>query len=202
MNKIIEKLKELVLRARGGFEWAVNRFNQFSPREKNIAVFTGLALSLFLVDAAIVRPLKNGLTSLNEKISIQEKKTLHQIRSLAQKPQIDTSYIKILDSIEIPKDSDEEIRTGMLRDIEQFARSSNLYLSEVKPQVSIEKGDYDEFSVRMQVDGTLEELMMFLSELVRTKKLYAVDTLRMTPHPDDYNKIRATIALKRTVFRV
>jgi Tfp pilus assembly protein PilO len=202
MKNILDKIKELITRARGGFEWMVNRFNQFTPREKKIAVFSGIAIGIFLVDALIVRPLKTGIESMNQKISIQEKKTLHQIRSLSQKPKIDASYIKILDSIEIPKDSDEEIRTSMLRDVEQFARASNLYLSEVKPQVSLEKGDYDEFSVRMQVDGTLEELMTFLAELVRTKKLYSVDTLRMVPHPDDHNKIRASITLLRTVFRV
>ena len=69
------------------------------------------------------------------------------------------------------------------------------------PQVSGEEQNYSVYRVRLQLEGRMSEMLQFLAELVRTKRLYLVETLRVVPHPEDVNKIKAQVGVARLVFQ-
>jgi hypothetical protein len=177
-----------------------DRFNQLSKREKQAAIAAVLLVLALLLDNAVLKPIQKNISGLNEKISIEEKKFMHNIRSVDQKPRIDGLYSDLSQNISLSVVSDEQARVSMLEDIEKYARERRIYLTEVKPQVATQQGDHKEYRIRLQMEGTFQDMMSFLADLVRTKKLYLVETLRVTPHPEDVNKIKATAAVNRIVF--
>lgn len=198
---MIERLKLFVKNLRGRVEQLMGRFHSLSTRERNFILAALGIVSIMLVDVAVIRPIRGSIRSLNEKISAQEQETMQHIRSLAQKPKIDRAYSDLISRLNISDSTDDEVRTSMLHDIEQTARTDNMYLSEVKPQVSQDNGDFREFSVRMQIDGRLDELLRFFADLVKTKKLYAVQSFHIAAHPEDLNKIRATVVISREMMK-
>ena len=201
LKQALARTSPYVLRAKRASETLWNQFNHLSKRERNIFILTAAVIFTMLADYTVVRPLRRSLASLDNKIKQTETMALHNLRSAAQKPELDKVYRKIQESIQDSRADDEEIRSSMLKDIESLAREHEIYLSEVKPQVSNETPRYKEFSVRMQMECPMEDLMRFLSGLMRTRKLYTVESFRITPHPEDVQKIKTNITVTRVVFR-
>ncbi len=197
--KLDYKVIRSVITSRAEIVWA--RFNRLSPREKNIFGGALAVLSLALVYGGIFMPIHNHFKGFQDKIAVQEKQVLRNIRSVHEKPQVDSAYQTLLSKLDMPNASDDEIRDGMLKDVDQFARSNGLNLAEVKPQVSDEEKTFKKFYVRLQIEGRLRDLLVFFSDLVRTRRLYMIDSLRIIPSQEDVNKVKANVNLARAILR-
>ena len=179
--------------------WAL--FSDLSPRQRFLWVTAAGAVLLLGIHFGIIRPIADKLTSFNQKIILAEKNVIQNIRMLGGKTNTQAIYLRLLDNLELSGQSDEEARASMLKEIDAFARSNNISLTEVKPQVSADHQGYTTYNVRLQAESTMEQLLFFFRELARTKKLYLVESLRVVPHPEDVNKIKATVSISRAVFQ-
>lgn len=197
----VQKLKDVFGSFSAKFESLWGMLNKLSGRERKLAIATATVVFFLVLNFGIVQPIRNNIKNLNRKILLQEKKVMENLSSGSQKSQVDSIYLRLTQEMDAAKADDEEIRSGMLHDIEEAARANGIYLSEVKPQVSSEGETFKAFNIRMQAEGRAEQLTKFFSDLVKTKKLYYVETLRITPHPDDVNKVKATISLVRAVVQ-
>ncbi len=175
-------------------------FDQFSKREKQAAAAAAAVVLVFFIDAAVLKPIQKNIVSLNQQILVQEKKFIHNTRSVEQKPQIDDLFSRLKQTVDLAPVSDEEARVSMLEDIEKYARERRIYLTEVKPQAPTQAGGRAEYRIRLVAEATMKDMLSFLADLVRTKKLYLVESLRIVPHPEDVNKIKATVAVNRVIF--
>ena len=197
LKRRFKALSGLVME-RGSFFWET--FSRLSHREKRYLIAAGVVLSLAFVEFGIVRPIRHSLLVLREKISVEEKKAVYNLRNVGQKPQVDVLYLGLLESIGASGASSDEIRTAMLHDVELSARSHNISLTDVKPQVSTDRESLRDFYLRAQAEGKMEELIVFFTELVKMKKLYYIESLKVTPHPDVEDKIKANISIGRAVL--
>jgi len=201
ISAALAKLELFVTAFKKNAEKLWSKFNNLSARERNISILAAAVVLLMFADAVVVRPLRQSIISLHQKIAEQEKKALRNLSAAAQKPDLDSIYSGLRRNIQGVAANDEEIRSSILNDIESFARSCEIYLLEVKPQVSSENGRFKEFSVRLQLEGRMEKLMQFFVEFIKTQKLYTVESFRITPHPEDVHKIKAAVSISRVVFR-
>jgi hypothetical protein len=197
LKKDFGKYKAIVIER---YESLLRRFQTLSKSEKSFAAAAAALIIIFLADAAVIRPIRTGMKELEEKIRVVELATTHSVRSISQKARIDNLYLSVLGEVERSNAPDEELRSDMLKDVEGLARSSGLDLSEVKPQISVDKGEYRDFAVRIQADGDLQQLSNYFARLVSTKKMYLIDSFRVVTHPEDLNKIRATVTVVRRLF--
>lgn len=186
------------LKTKSEFLW--NRFNQLSKRERRAAGATLAVISLWILDAAILKPIQKNIDGLNQKISVEEKKVMHNVRSVEQKPRVDVLLSQLTQRVDFSSESDEKTRASMLEDIEKYARERRIYLTEVKPQVSEQEAGHKEYRIRIQMEGVMSELLSFLADLVRTRKLYRVENLRIVPHAEDVNKVKATVTVNRVII--
>ena len=195
------KIRAYIVLFSGKFNVFLDKFNKLTKREKLIAVFTGVFILIVFIDQGVVQPLKRNIEGLGQKISAQEVRVLQNYVSTAQKPQVDQIYVSLLENLDNSKTNDEEIRADILHDVELLARSNSIYLSEVKPQVSVESENLTDFFVRLQIEGEMEKFVRFIRDLVATKKLYYVETIRVTQNPNEPNKIKATLSIARSVIK-
>lgn len=195
-------LEPLIGRARERLTVLWRRVDAFSRREKTIAAICAAAISIWTVDALVIRPIKHSIVVLEERIAVQEKETLHRLKSVSQKPTVDAGFSRLEETLRLHEKGDEEARASMLEDVERIARLKGVDLSEVKPQAVAGEAREGKraFAVRMQVDGSLDRLLVFLNELLKSDKLYLIQTFRMTPHPDGNGRIRAHVTANRILF--
>jgi Tfp pilus assembly protein PilO len=177
-----------------------SRFHAMSPRERRIIVVAGVVLGVLFVDTAVIKPMRGHLSSVERKIRETEVIAIRNLRNTAQKADLNTLYQRLQQDIPDLRAGDEEIRASLLRDVESFARSNEVYLADVKPQISTESDLSKEFSVRLQVECRMDQLLSFFADLAQTRKLYAIESFRIYPHPEDVNKVKASLAVTRVVL--
>ncbi|MBF0253547.1 MAG: type II secretion system protein M [Candidatus Omnitrophica bacterium] len=189
-SSIVPKLKKLT-----------DRFNALSRRERTVLSAALVLVLLVVSDYGVIRPLARSISELRETILLRERAALHNMSSLAQKPLLDAIRSLMLQRLDLTDTDPESIPSSMLHDLELKARSHGLELKEVKPQApDIGEGGAGEYRVRMQVESTMRQWVLFMADLVRTKKLYTIEEYRMLPHPTDVNKIKSYVTVKRVVF--
>jgi Tfp pilus assembly protein PilO len=193
--------RALIAQMRGRWERAWAHFQTLSLLQRRLAAAAGLLVFLVVMEQGILKPLNGTIRSLDTKIAAAELKSLQTRKSVLQKPGIEQAYAQLVQSVDFSTTTDEQVRAAMLRDIESLAREMQMNLSDVRPQISVDRSQYKEISVRLQVDGTLSQLARFFAgRLVRTRRLYSIDSFRITPHPEDIHKIRANITIARAFF--
>lgn len=190
-------IKDLVLSRSSGL-WS--RFSAMPKRQKNLFILTLAVLGIWFVFYGIAKPIQQSVLGVSEQISFKEKLATRNIKDASQKTKIDSIYSNLIQSIGMSPEGSEEVRASMLHDIDSFARSHNVSLTEIKPQVSSEHDRFVEFFVRTQAEGSTKDVFSFFNELLKAKKLYYIDSLRMTPHPEDVNKIKASVSIGRTAI--
>jgi Tfp pilus assembly protein PilO len=77
------------------------------------------------------------------------------------------------------KQSDEEIMSGILSEIESTARTLDMRISDMKPQRVKKQEYYNIFSVNLAINGQLDEILHFLYLLQNPPHLFNIDELRI-----------------------
>ncbi len=148
----------------------------------------------------VLQPMQQAVVKLDKQIKTKEKLAAKNIQDVAQKPKVSDVYFRLLSAVAMPPGGNEDIRAAILRDIELSSRSNAISLTEIKPQVSTESDGFTLFFMNAQAEGALSQLTLFLTDLLRKEKLYFIDSLRVSPHPEDVNKVRANISIGRAAL--
>lgn len=194
------RLSTVLSQATSIFQKVFARFQKLSVREKRILAATAVILFLWVLDEGIVQPFRRNFAKLENDIHTQKKNAEWIYRTISQKPSVNAAYESLKQALNVEDKNPESVRASFLKDVEQLARDKDVSLGEVRPQISSDRKNYTEYSVRIQADARMENLIQFLAEMIRTKKLYCIKTIRVAPHPEDVNKVRANILLLRVVF--
>ena len=193
-------LKAGITAIQARWENATDRFERLPQRQKNLFIFAISFFAVVLIIFTILRPLQQSVLKVDKQIKMKEKLAAKNIQEMAQKPQVSSVYFKLLSTIEMPPGGDEAIRSSILHDIEFSARSNNISLTEIKPQVSSLHENFTEFFMNTQAEGTTSQLVLFLGDLIKANTLYYIDTLRISRHPEVVNKIKATVSIGRSAL--
>ncbi len=198
---MMDRLKTFASTAGERINRFIERFSALSTREKRIFAVACIAVSATLVYYGIVQPIHKSLEEMRKKIFTQERVAIANMRDVTQKLQMDPVYRQLLDSIGLRVSGDsDELRSTVLQDLEQFARSRGISLTEVKPQAPVERGNFKDFFVRAQAEGNMEQLLNFLADLIEARKMYFIESIKITPHGDDVNKIKVNVSIGRAVI--
>lgn len=180
-----------------GWRW----YSARPKRERVLIACVAGVLAMLAAEFIFIEPLRRAAGGLEEDIRLHETQALQNMRTMSLKPSVDNVFATLLQQSELQGRDDEEIRSTMLQDIETMARAHNLYLGEVKPQISRDSGAFEEFLVRVQVEGRMEEVMQFFNELFSGRRLYYIETFRASPHPEDLNKVKVNAQVIRAILK-
>lgn len=151
-----------------------------SQRERNIlflAVFIILCVVSYIL---IIEPLRKNWQELNESISSKEMQVLKNQKILAQKDIIAQLYDRYAENIKM-KGTVEEETAVILREIENIARTSNTYITDIKPLKVGDREFYKEYFVELETEGDISNLTKFIYDLQNSKQILKVKYLRLNP---------------------
>jgi len=159
-------------------------FSRLSKRERR-AVYISIALVVCVFfDRAVFRPVTRKIESSNGEITIQEKKLEKSLQILAEESSITTEYNKFTQNIKQAL-SDEETTAALLSSIEKMASSVSVTLVDMKP-TAVEKTEfYKKYSVKLEVDAKMNNLVDFIYQLENFPQLLRVSEFRITPEKKD-----------------
>jgi len=154
----------------------------FNKREKIILMVTCAVISFSLLFRFIIEPLLAKNEILNKEIKVTQLKLKKYLRLLSQKEYLKGSYAKISGGVNIPQEG-EDASTGILAEIENLARDSNLRIIDMRPQSQKSLSSYKESYVELRAEGDMESCLKFIYNIENSLSLLAVKKFQLSALP-------------------
>jgi len=171
---------------------------RLSKREKLVLYSTVLFVSIALSDRLIIGPIFYKVKSLNEEIRKRETDIKNSLRVLSHKDQIITEKTKYASFLTGFKSEDEET-TSILKEIESLADKASVYLIDLKPGGLKEDGSTKKFTVNLNCEGQVEQLVDFMYNIEKSDALLKIDEYQITPKAKDSSVARCKISVSTIV---
>ncbi len=154
----------------------------FNKREKIILVATCAVILFSLLFRFIIEPLLAKNEILNKEIKVTQLKLKKYLRLLSQKEYLKSSYAKIASGVNIAQKG-EDASTGILSEIENLARDSNLHIIDMRPQSQKSFSSYKESYVELRAEGGMQSCLKFIYNIENSLSLLAVKKFQFSTKP-------------------
>lgn len=98
------------------------------------------------------------------------------------------------------KGSPEEETAVILREVENIARTSNVYIAAIQPQRVQDMDFYKEYYVEMDAEGDISSLTKFIYDLQNSKQILKVKHLQLNPKSDADNVLKGHIIITKILI--
>lgn len=170
-----------------------------SPRER-FGVYLGIVVIIGVVSyITVIEPLWTKWQELNNTIDNKEAQLSKNRKILAQEDAISKQYDKHAENIKMKGSVEEETAT-ILREIENIARSSNTYITDIKPQKVQDMEFYKEYFVELEAEGDISNLAKFIYDLQNSKQILKVRYLRLNPRDDAGDVLRGYMIVTKILI--
>ncbi len=169
-----------------------------SAREMRIFVF---CLTLIVGSAGyhfILRPLKENIVDLENKIIVHEKRLRKNLGLVKQKASIDTNYSQYAALLK-QNASQEQQMALIIDEIGAVANQVQLRVSDIKPKKVRPVDFYNNFTVSLSVEGELKTILHFLYILQSSPHLFAIDELYIEKGTMRSVQVRCRLSLSKAL---
>ncbi|MFA5157308.1 MAG: type 4a pilus biogenesis protein PilO [Candidatus Omnitrophota bacterium] len=171
-----------------------------SKREKIIFYAAATALSLVALDRLIIYPVYSRINSLNNAIKEGETGIVRDMRMLAQKEKIILESKKYASFFSSPE-SEEEATTSFLKEVENQAGKSSLYIVDMKPAgVKAEKDGTKKFQVVLSCEGQMEQVIEFMYNIENLNSLFNIEKYQISPKSKETGTVQCSITIAMIVM--
>jgi len=173
--------------------------SKLSKKEKIGLYLAVIVVLLAFLDQIVVKPIRNKVARLNQKIQICEEELKRDLQSLSEKKSISREYEKYARYV-TKAGSDEEEVAKILAEIEELARKSTVNLVDITPQTPGEFDFYREYTAEIEIEGKTGAVVKFLYELNNSALLLRTQKVRLTLRSRKLLNITAVILVTKILI--
>lgn len=170
--------------------------NKISKREKTALYLGAGILFLLFLDRFIFSPINRKIARLNQEIKINQTRLANDLRNIQHKDAIISEYNKYKAYVK-KAGSDEEETAKTLGEIENVARSSSVYLMDIKPQAPKQTEFYKKYSAEVEIEGQMNDIINFLYKLNSSPQLLRTEKVSLTPKEKNSEVAKALILVSK-----
>lgn len=171
-----------------------------SKREKIILYAAVLFVSLTLLDRLIISPIYSKMKSLDNEIRERESAIQKNHRIFAQKDRILSETAKYTPYLNNLKYSEEDM-TVILKEIENLANKSSIYLIDLKPAGLKEAGLNKKFVVNLECEAQMEQLTDFMYNIENSTKLLRIEKYQISPKSKESSIAKCSMSISKLVMQ-
>jgi Tfp pilus assembly protein PilO len=180
--------------------FSIKNFTAFlakmSKREKTVFYAATFFISLTVLDRLIISPISDKIRMLDKEIEDKEAAVRKNLRILNYKDRIMADKTKYRGYLHSTK-SDEEEMTQVLKEIESLAESSQIYLIDMKPGEVQEMGTSKKYSVNLNCEAQMEQLVTFMYSVEDSKRLLTIEKFQVAPKSKESTLARCRITITK-----
>ena len=162
------------------------------PRERRLGLIALLVIGCWAFLSWLVGPLWERVRGLHLHVATQTRKLEGLSDLLRRAPAIERSYQGVAAYLAV--EGDEQAPGAFLDELEALSRTANIRLN-LKPRPVTPEGGLRRFEVELEVEGSQQQIMMFLDALLRLPKLMTIERLRIAAVPAKADALRASLVL-------
>ena len=148
----------------------------------------------------VILPLKDKVQELDAQIASEQRKIRKNMQIIHDAKALDAQYESLRSSF-YQNGTDEQAKSSILKEIESVARDLNLQISDLKPQRVRSNEFFNTFSVSLNMDSNLPDILKFLQILQDKPHLFDVQEVRFDKsNRRDTSSINTSIILEKTLI--
>ena len=173
-------------------------FQRLSKKERLFLYLALGVVSLMVVDRLVISPVAYKMKSLDKEIEDTETGIKNAMRLLAQKDKIVAESNKYNSFLSAAR-SEEEETTSFLKDIENLASQTSMYLVDMKPAAVKEAGESRKFLVNVNGEAQMEQLLNFMYAVENSDKMLRIEKFEISPKSKESSIAKCAITVSKIV---
>lgn len=172
--------------------------SRLSKKEKAILYVCIFFVSFALLDRLIISPISSRLKELDTQIKERESRVKTSMHILAEKDAILAESAKYSNFEKIAK-SEEEEATGVLKEIEDLANKSSVYLVDLKPGGLKTNGPYKKYMVNLNCEAQMTQITEFMFNIENSRSILAIEKYQISPKSKESSVAKCTMTISKIV---
>ncbi len=174
-------------------------FSARSRRERIVMGVAAFAVFAVFCDRVIVSSVSRRLGDLDAQIAAREAQIRKDLRIVAQKQRIEIQHVGYKPYLGTMSTENEEF-TVFLKEVDNLARQSEVYVVDMKPSASKEMGGAKKYFINLNIEAQMAPLVSFLYAIEDSKKLMTVEKYQVMPKSKDSATAKCSILVSKLVI--
>jgi len=172
----------------------------FSKRERTLVIGVASLVFASLLYIFLVEPVIKRYGGTGEQIEAKRLKLKKASKLLKQKEQVSSLFQELSGIVKSGQGSQEEEMAELLSEIENLARESNIRISGMKPLSIKEISFYKKYTVEIDSEGSIEELMKFLHAVQASPQVLKVEQLELTSKSGAQGSLKVSLLINKLLI--
>ncbi len=172
---------------------------RLSKRERLIFYAALIFVSLTLLDRLILSPVFSRMKTLDREMQETETEIRNDLRILSHKDRIgreSKEYSSFFES----STTDEGEMTSILKEVENIASRSSIYLIDLKPAEITESGISRVYKVNLNCEAQMEQLVDFMYNIENSNKLLVIEKYQINPKSKESSIARCRMTISKVAI--
>jgi hypothetical protein len=167
---------------------------KFSKREKAVFFITAFFVSLTFIDRLIIAPISLKIRSIDNGIVDSELAVRKNLRLLKYKDRILAERKKYESFLSYVLDPEGEV-TAILKEIENLASKSSVYLVELKPSSVKNESKSELHMFTLSCEAQIEQLIDFMYGIEGSSRLLSIEKYQISPKTKDSSLVKCNMTI-------
>lgn len=173
--------------------------SNLSKRERIILYCTAAFFAITILDRVVLSAIFDKVKMLNQQTQEMESSIRKNMRILAYKDSIAAGivqYSSLLGSLK----SEEEEMTVILKEVENIANKSAIYLVDMKPAGISDVGMLRKYLVDINCEAQMEHLVDFMYKIENSNKLLTIERYNISEKAKDSSIARCRLNISKVSY--
>ena len=172
---------------------------KLSQREKIILYGTVVFVSLAMLDRVVIAPSFSKIKSRDEEIRERQLIIKKDLAIVALKENIEQEAKKYEEYFSKTVSLDEA-RTSVLKEIENLASQSKVYLVYIRPGETVIEGPFKHLLFNVSCEGRMLEMINFLHSIESSAKLLTVEKYVISPKEEKSSAAQCRMTVSKIIM--
>jgi Tfp pilus assembly protein PilO len=173
----------------------MTRFS-FSTREKRIFILLVAAVIILIFYLAVYLPTGEKMSLLENEIRVAERQLKKDVLVIRKARQLEEQDKALLEEFR-QKDTDENVMSSILSEIEAVAGEVGMRIADMKPKKARRIDFYNDFSVSLSIDGKLPDITHFMYVLQSSPHRFFVDEFSLEKRSPTSPELNCRLAISK-----
>ncbi len=173
--------------------------SRMSARERLVLYCAVAVILAAAADRLVIGPILGRARALDQRIRAEEEAARHNRRIIAEQDRVKAT-LATLDSYSKQAQTQEQEIANILGEVEQLARKTSLYLADIKPTGVQEDSITRRYSVDLNCEAQMEQIVSFIYEIETSGTLFLVDSFVISPKSKDSSVAKVNMKISSVIF--
>ena len=147
---------------------------RLTKREQKIFIVCVAVVAIYGGYHGVLKPVVHSAEAIEKRVEAKEREKIKDLKVIQRGKAIEGEYQAYFERFGQTR-TNEQVKSAMVADIEEVARSLQLQISDLKPKREKKGEFYNRFSISLTIDSSLNEITQFFHAIQSAPHYFDVD---------------------------